>query len=128
MGSRFRLNQFSNLYEYWADRITDAVNADLTHHKNSAVINLSSNEYFKVIQPKRLIGKVITPVFKEVKDGNSRVIGILAKKARGMMARFMIEERMSEPDGLKSFKMDGYMYRPEQSDQEKWVFTRDHIL
>jgi hypothetical protein len=88
------------------------------------VINLASNEYYKSVKHKQLRGGVITPVFKEEKNGKSRVISFMAKKARGMMARYIIQNKLEEPEALKEFQMAGYGYQPKESTADKWVFSR----
>ena len=89
-----------------------------------SVINLASKEYFKAVHVSDLKSPVITPVFKEVNQGQARVLGMFAKQARGMMARYMITNRVETADGLKSFTEGGYRFQPEQSDDKTWVFTR----
>ena len=88
------------------------------------MINLASKEYFTAVKPKLLTGSVVTPSFKEIKDGKAKVIGFMAKKARGMMARHIIQNRVENPQDLKSFTAGGYQFQPEQSDEQTWVFTR----
>lgn len=88
------------------------------------MINLASNEYAKVIKPKTLDGQIVTPVFKEIKDGEARTLGLFAKRARGMMARYMVTNRVETEKGLKAFKDGGYRFQADQSDDTKWVFTR----
>jgi len=125
MGAKFQPQRKANLYDFWDGQITDAVNAILIDHKNKTVINCASNEYFKAVKPKLLVGDVITPVFKEIKDGEARTLGMFAKRARGMMSRFIIENRIELPDGIKDFNSGGYEYRPDLSDSKQWIFTRD---
>jgi hypothetical protein len=88
------------------------------------VVNLASNEYFKAARPKKLKARVITPVFKEVKDGKAMTIGMFAKQARGAMARFMIKNRIETPEGLQAFKEGGYKHQAKLSSADDWVFTR----
>ena len=124
MGAKFRPPRRTDLYHFWDDRITENLNQALNGHKDKTIINLASNEYFKAVKPKLLDGQVITPVFKEIKDGQSRTIGMFAKQARGSMARFMITNRVKVPEGLKAFGTNGYEYRDDLSDEQQWVFTR----
>jgi len=124
MGAKFQTPKFSNLYDFWGDQITSAINEVITQQKDNTVINLASLEYFKAVNAKELVGPVITPVFKEIKDGKPRTIGMFAKRARGTMARFIITNRIASPDGLKNFNLDGYKYRNDLSDESNWVFTR----
>jgi len=124
MGTKFPIGRNEDLYGFWGTRITDALNDATEGQKNRTVVNLASNEYAKSVKPKGLAGRMITPVFKEEKDGQARVIGLFAKRARGMMARFMVTERVDTEDGLKDFTEDGYRYQPEASDETSWVFSR----
>jgi len=124
MGTKFAMNGSEDLYDFWDTRITDAINAATEGQKSRRVINLASNEYAKSVKKDRLAGGMITPAFKEVKNGTARVLGLFAKRARGMMARYMIENRIETEDGLKAFDAGGYTFQPAQSDDTTWVFTR----
>jgi len=124
MGAKFQPPRASNLYDFWGDRLTNEINEIVAAHDLSCVVNCASNEYFKSIKPKKLNVPVITPVFKEVKDNQARVLGLFAKQARGMMARHIIVNRLEKPDDLKSFNSGGYTYRKDLSDEFSWVFTR----
>lgn len=124
MGTKFAFNGKENLYDYWDGRVTDALNTATQSHKNRLIINLASNEYAKVVQTKLLEGGIVTPVFKEIKNGEARVLGMFAKRARGMMARHMIINRVETEKGLKAFNDGGYTFQPAQSDAATWVFTR----
>jgi len=128
MGARFQPGRKANLYDFWDRQISDAVNNSLQNQADQTVINCASNEYFKAVNPKVLNGAVITPVFKEIKDGQARTLGMFAKRARGMMARFIIKKRIEQPEGIKKFNSGGYEYRSELSDSKQWVFTRDQPL
>ena len=124
LGARFRAPGNTDLYGFWDGRLAEAVTAAVAGHKDKTVVNLASNEYFKAVDAKKLEVPVITPVFKEIKDGETRVIGMFAKRARGAMARFMIRKRIEKPAGLKKFKGGGYSFQPDVSDDRTWVFTR----
>ncbi len=124
MGAKFAAPGNTDLYGYWNGELAGAINAATTSHKDNTVVNLASNEYFKAVDAKKLDGQVITPVFKEIKDGQARVLGMFAKRARGAMARFMIKKRIEAPAGLKKFKDGGYKFQAELSDDTNWVFTR----
>jgi uncharacterized protein len=124
MGAKFRAPGGTDLYGFWDDQLSDAINTITTSHKDSSVVNLASNEYFKAVKAKNLTGGVITPVFKEIKDGQARTLGLFAKRARGAMARFIIQKRIEKPSGLKKFTAGGYEYRDDLSDDASWVFTR----
>lgn len=125
MGTKLETEHGKNLYEFWGDRLTQAVNNDTKSHKNRTVINLASNEYISAIQPDKLDAGMITPQFKEMKDGKPKMIGIFAKRARGMMARFMVENKIDTPEGLKDFNVDGYQFQPKASSNTEYVFLRD---
>jgi uncharacterized protein len=124
MGSRLSNPEGSDLYDFWGDDLADAIDAVASAHKESVVINLASNEYFKAVRPKTMRTRVITPVFKEVKDGEAKVLGLFAKRARGMMARYIITKRIEKSEKLKNFTGGGYAYQDHLSDDDTWVFTR----
>lgn len=124
MGTKFAVNGKEDLYDFWDNRVTDALNEATKDHKDRRIINLASNEYAKVVQPKNLEGGIVTPVFKEVKEGKARTLGLFAKRARGMMARYMIVNRVETEKKLKAFSDGGYKFQPDQSDDTTWVFTR----
>lgn len=125
MGTRLPTTRGKNLYDFWGDIITDACNDRLKRHKNKTVISLASNEYIKAIKQDELIGGFITCEFKELKDGKPKTIGFFAKKARGMMARYLVQKRIETPAGLKKFKEDGYKFASSLSDKETYVFLRE---
>jgi cytoplasmic iron level regulating protein YaaA (DUF328/UPF0246 family) len=125
MGAKFRAPGGTDLYGFWDGQLAEAINEVTAGHKDPTVANLASNEYFKAVQAKKLASNVITPVFKEIKDGQARTLGMFAKRARGAMARFMIKKRIEKPDGLKKFNEDGYEYRDDLSEGNTWVFTRE---
>jgi len=124
MGTRLKTGRGKDLYAFWGDRVTNRLQAQLADHKDQTLVNLASKEYFSVLQPKALPGPVVTPAFKELRDGKLRMISFFAKRARGRMARFMVEQRIDRPEGLKDFNLDGYSYDPELSDERTWTFTR----
>ena len=124
MGTKFASERGANLYAFWGDLISKALNKDIKGEEHQVLINLASNEYFKVVDQKALKAEVITPVFQDVKDGKARVVSFLAKKARGMMARYVIDNRIDNPEALKAFNEGGYTFKPDMSDANKWVFQR----
>ncbi len=124
MGTRLVTSRGKNLYFFWGDIITDALNEALNIAHTNILVNLASNEYFKAIKPDKLNAKIITPVFKENKNGKQRVVSFYAKKARGLMSRFVIKNRITDPQGMKSFDLEGYKFDPAQSTDEKFVFVR----
>jgi cytoplasmic iron level regulating protein YaaA (DUF328/UPF0246 family) len=124
MGSRLSTERGKDLYDFWGSRLTDACNAVTASHENRAVVSLASNEYIKAIQPQSLDGPFVTCHFKEMRNGVPKTIGLVAKKARGRMARFMVRNRVESEDDLKGFGEDGYAFAPELSSDEDLVFVR----
>jgi len=125
MGTRLSNPAGTNLYDFWGTQITDHLNAELARRKNKTLINLASNEYFKSVCSKQLTGPVITPVFKDLKNGEYKIISFFAKKARGLMTRFIIQERLESPESIKEFDWDGYQFKESGSTDNEWLFTRD---
>lgn len=123
MGTKLQNSRGKNLYEFWGNKITDLLNKDFESEKD-IVINLASEEYYKSINNKNLNNKVITPVFKEYKNGSYKTIAIYAKKARGLMSRYIIDNEIDNSDGLKTFTKEGYSYDENLSDNLNYVFTR----
>jgi len=124
MGSKMCPPNGGDLYGFWDGQLTQAINEIIEPQADQNIINLASNEYFKAVHPKQLTGPVITPVFREIKDGEARTIGMFAKRARGAMARYIIKRRLKTPRELKAFDDDGYEYRADLSDSTNWVYTR----
>jgi len=124
MGTRIDTDMGNNLYQFWNGRITRTLNQELKQSGSNALINLASNEYFKSIKPKLLKADVITPVFKDYNKGKYQVIGFFAKKARGLMARYIIDNEIDDPAALKDFGAEGYAFNKAMSDSHEWVFTR----
>jgi cytoplasmic iron level regulating protein YaaA (DUF328/UPF0246 family) len=125
MGARFQPPSGNNLYEFWNVSIASEINDTTNEHQDKTVINLASVEYFKAIDQAILHGNVVTPVFKEVKNGVSKITSFYAKRARGMMARYIVKNRLQDPDQIKDFNEAGYTYRPNLSVENTWVFTRN---
>ncbi|MBE9043540.1 peroxide stress protein YaaA [Pleurocapsales cyanobacterium LEGE 10410] len=113
-----------NLYEFWADKLTQAINRQLEKLNHNTVVNLASNEYFKAVKPKLLAGKIVTPVFKDWKNGKYKIISFYAKKARGMMTAYIIKNRLDKVADLKNFNQAGYSFNAELSGEQDLVFTR----
>lgn len=124
MGRKLKTKRGETLYAFWGDLIARSIDQQLKSHKHPVVINLASNEYFKAAGPKTLQSDIINPIFKENKSGQYKIIGLFAKRARGAMARFMIENRLSDPQDLKGFTKGGYRYKADMSEGNNWVFTR----
>jgi cytoplasmic iron level regulating protein YaaA (DUF328/UPF0246 family) len=115
-----------NLYEFWGDDITAALNRALAKTDAAPVlVNLASGEYFKAVRPKLLAAEVITPVFKERKGDGYKIVSFFAKRARGLMSAYIIKRRLREVEAIKHFDGAGYRYNPGQSDAREWVFTRE---
>ena len=127
MGSRVDTKRGANLYDFWDGKLNEMVAKMVTKSKTKTLINLASNEYFSAVQAKALDVPVIQPAFKEIKDGKAKVISFLAKKARGLMARHIIENRLNEPDDLKAFSVDRYKFDKNASTDTQWVFVRKFI-
>jgi len=124
MGTKLKNRLGNNLYEYWNDTLAQSFNKELNYHDRNVVINCASVEYFKSIDRPALGAKVITPQFKEIKEGKLRMISFFAKKARGMMARFIIQNRIENEKDILSFNLGGYSYDPSLSTPFMPVFTR----
>tara|TARA_R110000868_G_scaffold117600_11_gene312374 strand:- start:35883 stop:36644 length:762 start_codon:yes stop_codon:yes gene_type:complete len=122
MGTKFACDGSKNLYEFWQKDITNKLNALLKSKK--VLINLASNEYFGAVDIKQIDGQVITPSFKEKKGSDYKIVSFFAKRARGMMSRYIIDHRLSEPKELLNFDVDGYQYNAKLSSQLEPVFTR----
>ena len=123
MGTKFNNSWGKDLYAFWGEQITQAVNDDLTQAQGP-LVNLASNEYFKAVKPKKLTVPVITPQFKDWKNGQYKMISFYAKKARGLMVRYAIDHQLQDVEGLKHFDYAGYQFAPELSTEQDWVFTR----
>ncbi len=124
MSTRLENSAGSNLYAFWDDTITKALNKQIAATNAKALVNLASEEYFKSVKPALLKAPVITPVFEDWKGGKYKIISFHAKRARGLMARFAIEKGITEVDALKDFDTDGYAFVPEQSTDTRWLFRR----
>lgn len=124
MGTAFKNARGKDLYAFWGARVTDSIKKVLDKQKKPVLLNLASEEYFKVLQPKELGCPVIAPVFQDAKDGKYKIISFYAKRARGLMARYVVENRITDPADLKSFNLDGYKYSAADSKPDKPVFRR----
>lgn len=125
MGTKLENPRGANLYQFWGDIITDKLNAALAAQGDDVLVNLASNEYFKAVKPKKIAGKIITPVFKDCKNGTYKVISFYAKKARGMMARYILDHKVDSVEGLKAFDTAGYYFVPAESTATELVFKRE---
>ena len=120
MGTKLDNHKGKNLYEFWGAGVSEVLNED----ESDLIVNLASNEYFKSIDKKTLKAKILNIAFKEKKGDIYKVIGIFAKRARGLMVNYMIRNRLNDPEGLKDFADEGYQFSNEFSDNSTWVFTR----
>ena len=125
MGTRLVTERGKNLYEFWGSQVTDSVNTALATQGDDIIINLASVEYFKVIKKPLLKARLITPIFKDYKNGHYKVISFYAKKARGLMCRYIIENNITETEPLKGFDLGGYQYNAALSSENDWVFLRN---
>lgn len=124
MGTAMKNARGKDLYAFWGSRVTESLKKVLDAQKKPVLLNLASEEYFKVLQPKELGYPVISPVFQDAKDGKYKIISFYAKRARGLMARYVVENRISDPADLKRFNLDGYKYYAAESKADKPVFRR----
>ncbi len=122
MGTKLKIGTKKDLYQFWDKKITNQLNEELAN--NDVFINLASNEYFKVIKPNFLNSKIITPVFKDYKDGKLKMISFFAKKARGLMVRYIIDNSIENIEDLKGFNYEGYRFDENLSSNNELVFTR----
>lgn len=125
MGTKLENSRGKNLYEFWGEIITQQLNEALKEQGDEILVNLASNEYFKAVKPKVLNAQVVTPVFKDQKSGKYKIISFYAKKARGLMARFIMDEQPKDIEQLKAFDADGYYYSEAESSGDTLVFLRE---
>jgi len=124
MKTRLKTNLGTNLYQFWGDTLTNVLNQDLRADTTPALINLASKEYSKAVDFKAIQAPVVTIDFKEVEQGKARIIAIFAKWARGMMADYIIQNHLSDPDKIKNFDLADYQFSKGDSSASNWVFTR----
>ncbi len=122
MGTKLVQGKNKNLYEFWGETVTKALNEGFS--EKEVVVNLASKEYFKVIKRQLLNAEIITPIFKDYKNGTYKVISFFAKKARGLMTRFAVDHQIENVEILKTFNLDSYAYDEKLSTKKDWVFTR----
>lgn len=124
MKTKLKNNRGENLYQFWDDRITESLNKELQKQEEPVLVNLASNEYVKSVKPELLEGRLLNINFKETKDGKTRIVAIFAKRARGMMADYIIRNRIEKSEDIKKFKMGGYKFNNALSDEKQWTFER----
>jgi len=124
MGTRLATRHGSNLYQFWGNKVTDNINNALAQQTSKVLLNLASNEYYQVIQAERIEGRILNINFKELRDGKYRFVSFAAKRARGLMARYMIDNRITRPSQLRQFDVDRYAFNEALSRDDEWIFTR----
>lgn len=124
MGTALRVGKSKDLYEFWKKEVTRHLSEAIRETQADVLVNLASDEYFKAVDQIKLKAILITPVFKDFKNGQYKIISFFAKKARGMMSRFIIKQRIQNPQDIKLFNEEGYFYNDSLSDEKKWIFTR----
>ncbi len=127
MGTKLDNVRGSNLYQFWGEIITHELNKALSEQGDDVLINLASNEYFKAVKKKSLNATIITPQFKDWKNGQYKMISFYAKKARGLMARYIIQNQLTDVEQLKNFDLAGYQYNNNLTQNNEWVFTRKEL-
>jgi cytoplasmic iron level regulating protein YaaA (DUF328/UPF0246 family) len=124
MGTKLKTSKGQNLYDYWGTKLTTGLNEALKESKEGTLVNLASNEYFGAVQPKLLEGSLLNIGFKEKRNGQLKFVSFSAKKARGLMAKFIIKERLKNPDDLKNFDLEDYKFNKKLSSELDWTFSR----
>ncbi len=124
MGTKLKTRRGKDLYAFWDDQINAALNAELRKQEVPVLVNLASNEYFKSVKADKLQARIITPAFKEDRNGEYKMISFFAKKARGLMSRYIIRNRLTNPDDLRGFDLENYQYNKDLSGEDSPVFTR----
>jgi len=124
MGRKITTDRGRTLYDFWGDRLTDRLNRIMAEQNSDILVNCASQEYFRAVNGDKLRGQIITPVFKEVKEGHARILGMFAKKARGMMTRYILQNRLDRVEDLKDFDLGGYKFQPTLSDHRVLEFHR----
>ena len=124
MGIRLANPEGKDLYSFWRETVTASLSAELAEQEHAVLVNCASVEYFKVVDPKRLAGRIVTPVFKEERGGVAKIVSFHAKRVRGRMARYIVENKVTFVEGITEFHEDGYIYRPKLSEPDQPVFTR----
>ena len=127
MGTKLDTGKNKNLYQFWDERISRKLNEAIDSQGDNVLVNLASNEYFKAVKPKALNAEIYTPVFRDCKNGQYKVISFFAKKARGMMARYIIQNRVTDVSQLQKFDTAGYRFFAQQSKGNELVFTREEL-
>ncbi|WP_444997588.1 peroxide stress protein YaaA [Aliikangiella sp. IMCC44359] len=127
MGTKFENNAGKNLYAFWDNQLNQFIQKELSKHQQPILVNLASNEYFKAVKSKELTQRIITPTFKDYKNGQFKMISFFAKRARGLMSRFIIQNQLDTPAALKDFNLDGYYFDKKTSTENELIFLRDEL-
>ncbi|WP_411691482.1 peroxide stress protein YaaA [Acinetobacter gandensis] len=125
MGTKLKNTRGNNLYEFWGNTITETINTDLAQAESELLVNIASDEYYKSVKESKIKAEIIKPVFLDQKNGKYKVISFYAKKARGLMARYLLENKIERAEDIKSFNTDGYYFDAESSLKGELVFKRD---
>lgn len=124
MGTNIGIARKKNLYDFWQTKITSKLNQEFAENGQKVLVNLASNEYFSAVDTKKLKARIITPMFKEHRDGKYQMISFFAKRARGLMSRFIIQNQITDPEEMKAFDLEGYYFNNQLSKDNHWIFTR----
>ena len=127
MGTKLATPQGKNLYDFWGSKLTNALNGAIKNSGIQILVNLASNEYYNAVDKTVLQGRVITPIFKDYKNGDLKIISFFAKKARGAMSDYLVRHRINKPEGLKEFKGLGYRFNENLTKNDNWIFTRKEV-
>ena len=127
MGTKLATPKGKNLYDFWGSKLTNALNGAIKNSGIQILVNLASNEYYNAVDKTVLQGRVITPIFKDYKNGDLKIISFFAKKARGAMSDYLVRHRINKPEGLKEFKGLGYRFNENLTKNDNWVFTRKEV-
>src|SRR5690554_878679 len=125
MGTSLNIGSHQSLYEFWGNAITEELNTALKNHEEKVIVNLASNEYFKAVKKNDIEGEIISPQFKDAKNGKYKIIAFYAKRARGLMSRYIIQNKISKPNDLEGFDLAGYRFNGDMSTDKVPVFTRE---
>tara|TARA_B110000908_G_scaffold105170_1_gene123864 strand:- start:1285 stop:1668 length:384 start_codon:yes stop_codon:yes gene_type:complete len=125
MGTKLDIGESKNLYQFWDERISQKLNEAIAIQGDNVLVNLASNEYFKAVKPKAINAEIYTPVFQDCKNGQYKVISFFAKKARGMMARYILQNQLTHVSQLQQFDSAGYQFSIKKSKGNELVFTRE---
>ena len=126
MGTRLKINRKNSLYEFWDGKIAGSLQQSLESHQHPFLVNLASDQYFHSVQAEKFQLPFITPVFNEMRGGKLKSINVYAKRARGLMANYIIKNRIEDPEQMKQFDVDAYQYEEDHSSDYRWVFVRPH--